>query len=155
MEGVSPIIAVVILIGLAVAVGITLSSWVTHMVQQQTGESSFCKLNTNYIISSAGFNRSGANELTMKITNKGTFSLYGFGVEVDNGTMVAQFNSTNSRLSSSPPTSSSGKLRQEQSVYLTLNMSGYDNLGRTAAEIKIVNDACAGTSASTNSIIQY
>lgn len=155
MRGISPVIAAIILIGLAISVGIMVSSWVTHMVDQQTGENAFCKLNTNYIIETTEFNRSGANELLMKVTNKGTYELYGFGVEVDNGTYVVQFNSTDTRISTSPAISSTGKLKQEHSAYITTSMAGYTALARTATKIKLVNDACSGTSTSTNSIIQH
>lgn len=157
-KGVSPIIATILLIAVAISVGIMVTTWITHWVVTQTSsESIACAINTNYVIDTAEFNKSTAlnNTLLLKVTNRGSEKIYGFGAILDNGTVILMLNSSNSLISQGG-ISSSNKLGREQSVYLTVNLTntstGYPTLGRTLAEVKVTNDACPAVSTSTKAI---
>jgi len=159
-KAISPVISVVLLIAVAVSVGILVTTWVTHWVVSTTGSSSIsCAVNTNYIIEEAKFNISSAynNTLLVKITNKGTEQLYGFGAILDNGTKVVIINSNDSIIDQGG-ISSTNKLKREESVYITINLTnttlGYPTLGATLTEVKIRNDACPAVSTSTSTITQ-
>lgn len=78
-KGISPVVATVIMIAVAVAVGVMVSTWVTHLIEDQTSQSQLCAIDTLYNIESAKFNLSGSNQLWLKVTNKGEEELYGFG----------------------------------------------------------------------------
>lgn len=157
-KGISPIISVIILVALAITVGIMVTTWVTHWVTTQTGKSSIsCAIDTNYIIEQARWNISSSlnNTLLLKIVNKGSQKLYGFGVILDNGTKILQFNSS-SRLIDQGNISSSNQLQREQAVYIAINLSnstlGYPPFGATVSSVKVTNDACDSVSAATTSI---
>ncbi len=156
MKGISPIIAIVIMIAVAITTGVMLSTWVTQWVSHQTSDSSMaCVIRTNYIIESAKFNQSGDNVLVIKVTNQGSEGIYGFGAIIDNTSDIYQFNSTDSLLSLSPNITSSDKLTREGSVYVKLDLdtdTSSRNLGATATEIRVTNEACDSVSAKTNSI---
>lgn len=160
-KGVSPIIATILLIALAISVGIMVTTWITHWVVTQTSsESIACAINTNYIIDIAEFNKSAAlnNTLLLKITNKGSEKIYGFGAILDNGTVILMLNSSNSLINQGG-ISSTNKLNRESAVYITVNLTnttlGYTTLGKTLTEVKVTNDACPAVSTSTKSITQY
>jgi len=179
-KGVSPIIAVVILIAVAVSIGIMVTTWVTHWVTTQTSsEDLTCSINTNYVIDNAKFNSTGNDQLLLKITNKGKQGIYGFGIVMDNGTNVIQINSsavqylTNAtrptynisgipqilRMDINPANSEASPIKQEQSVYINLNLTDdnttsrwLDNFGFTLSEIRITNLACPSIVARTTTI---
>lgn len=154
-KGISPVIAVVIMIAVAITTGVMLSTWVTQWVNHQTSDSSMaCVIRTSYIIESAKFNESGDNYLIIKVTNQGAEGIYGFGVIVDNSTEIYQFNSTDTRITLSPNITSSNKLTREGSVYVKLNAGSnpYRTAVSTANEIRITNNACDSVSAKTSSI---
>ncbi|MBN2101870.1 MAG: hypothetical protein JW716_03295 [Candidatus Aenigmarchaeota archaeon] len=156
MKGISPIIAIVIMIAVAITTGVMLSTWVTQWVSHQTSDSSMaCIIRTNYIIESAIFNQTGDNYLIMKVTNQGAEGIYGFGVIIDNTSEILQFNSTDSLISLSPNITSTTKLGREASVYVKLDLDGsasYRNMGATANEIRVTNNACDSVSAKTSII---
>ena len=121
-KGISPVIASVIMIAVAVSIGIIVSTWITHLVEQQISEDELCAIDTLYNINSAKFNISGNNNILIKITNDGEDGLYGFGVVMDNGTIILLFNSTDYRLDQGN-ISSTKKLGRKQSLYLVVNMT--------------------------------
>jgi flagellin-like protein len=157
-KGVSPVIATILLIAVAISVGIMVTTWITHWVVTQTSsESIACAINTNYVIDAAEFNKSTTlnSTLLLKVTNRGSQGLYGFGVILDNGTTILMLNSSSS-LVGQGGINSGNKLRREQPIYLTVNLTnttaGYTNLGCTLSEVKVTNDACPAVSASTATI---
>ena len=160
-KGVSPVVAVVLLIAVAVTVGMLVTTWITSWVTEQTSKPSLtCAINTNYIIDSARFNYTGNEILLIKITNEGSEELYAFGLILDNGTLIKQFNTT--QINASPNVTANNKLKQEQSTYLTLNLSnattsttGGPIFGRTLTEVRVTNNACTAVSSKTTTITVY
>jgi hypothetical protein len=110
-------------------------------------------LETNYVIDSVEYTNS-TRELKVKITNKGTTQLYGFGIMLQNASIIQEFNSTNPLVSVSPSVTSSNKLAREKSAYIKVNMTDYAPLGLSLTEVKVLNDACDAVSASTTTITQ-
>jgi len=159
-KAISPVVAVVLLIAVAVSVGILVTTWITHWVTTTTGSTSIsCAINTNYIIESAEFNKSSAynNTLLVKLTNKGIEHLYGFGAVLDNGTRIVVLKS-NSTLINQGGISSTNKLKREESIYITINLTnktaGYHTLGGSLDEVKITNEACPAVSTRTSTITE-
>ena len=89
-KAVSPVIATVLLIALAVSIGVLITTYITSFVDTQTrGEDVTCAINTNFIIESAEFNRTGLNNtLQLKITNKNREPIWGFAVTLNNGSFI-------------------------------------------------------------------
>lgn len=163
-KGVSPVISVVLLIGLAITIGIMVTTWVTQLVTRETDPSSVCALNTNYIINDATYNFSGDYVLRIRITNKGTEGIYGFGVIINNDTSIFQFNKSHVNFSVSPSTiTKDRRLGQEQSAYINvvMNFTGTadcpacDSLAKTATRLRVTNEACIAISAETSTITKY
>jgi len=156
-KGISPVVATVLLVAVAITIGIMVTTWVTQLVTKQTDPSSLCALNTNYIINYARFNFAGDNQLVVKLTNKGIDGIYGLGFIVENDTRILQFNSSHVNITVSPSVSSTNKLGQEQSVLASLNLNASDlpTFGRTLTKIRVTNDACKAISAETSSITKY
>ena len=157
-SGLSPIVSVVLLIAVAVAVGIMVTTWITGWVSQQTSSTALaCAINTNYVIDSAAVNQSSTNTLLIRLSNRGSLGLYGFGVVLDNGTRVVQLNSSSSMIDQGG-ISTANKLGREQTTYLLVNMSnatlGYPEHLATLTEVRVTNDACNAVSAKTTSISQ-
>jgi len=152
-KGISPVVASVILIAVSVSVGVIVSTWITHLITEQTGGSRMCAINTLYNVESAKFNMTGNDKLRLKITNEGEEGLYGFGVNMDNGTDIIILNSTHFRIEQGN-ISSVNKLTRKQSVYIMVNMTNttdenidYRNFGlslttSSGIEIVVTNDAC-------------
>ncbi|MEE9322935.1 MAG: archaellin/type IV pilin N-terminal domain-containing protein [Candidatus Aenigmarchaeota archaeon] len=154
MKGISPVIAAVLLIAISVAVGVMISSWITHWVSSRTAQaSSACVTNTNYRIDSATFH-SSTDSLTLVLTNLGNVELYGFSVQILNGTDVYVYNTTDPKLSISPNITETNPLREQRSVVIIIDMTGgyHSSLGSTADQIKILNKACPIFSAETLTI---
>jgi flagellin-like protein len=154
MKGISPVIAAVLLIAISVAVGVMISSWITHWVSSRTTHaSSACVTSTNYKIDSATFDSSTDN-LTLVITNLGNVELYGFDVQILNGTEVYVYNSTDTRVRISPNITKTNPLKEQRSAVIIIGMNGsyYSGLGSTADQIKVLNDACPTFSAETLTI---
>jgi len=164
-KGISPVVAVVLLIAVAVTVGMMVTTWITHWVTEQTDKPSLtCAINTIYVIDSARFNYTGNDALLIKITNEGSEGLYGFGLILDNGTIIRQINSSHPNITISPSVSETNKLTQEHSAYITLqNLSFFNlsapswgpNFGKTLTEVKVTNDACTARTAKTTTIATY
>jgi archaellum component FlaF (FlaF/FlaG flagellin family) len=156
MKGMSPVIAAVLLIGISIAVGVLISSWVTHWVSSRTQQaSSACVTSTNYRIDSATFD-SPTNNTTIVLTNLGSVGLYGFDVQVLNGTDVHVYNSTDPRVRISPNITETDPLKEQRSAVVIINMNGayHSGLGSTVDQIKILNKACPAFSAETLTIIK-
>ena len=154
MKGVSPIIASVLLIGITVAVGVMLSSWITHWLGTRTQDiSSACVTSTNYKIDSATF-RASSGGMTLVITNLGTVELYGFSVQMLNATEVIAYNISDAKFKISPNITQSSPLKQQRSAIIVISMSGdYESgMGRTADMVKILNGACPAYSAETRMV---
>jgi len=152
-KGISPVVASVILIAVSVSIGVIVSTWITHLIQEETSGSKLCAVNTLYNIERAKFNISGKNSLWLKITNEGEEKLYGFGVIMDNGTIILSMNSSNSRINQGN-ISSTNKLLRKASVYIKVNLTNttsdnfnYESFGTSlttssSVEIVVTNDAC-------------
>jgi flagellin-like protein len=155
-KGVSPVIAAVLLIAATVTIGILFTTWATHWTSEQiSSQTSTCSINTNYLIERVEFNKSGDNQMLIKITNKGTHDLYGFGVVLDNGTKVVNINSSDPLINQGNITELV-PLREEQSAYIRLNLSvNYTNLGKTVTDVRVLNDACSVVSKRTITITKY
>ena len=160
LKGVSPVVSVVLMIAVAISVGILVTTWVTHWTQQQIGSQDIsCAIHTNYVIDSVEWNKSGYNSsLLIKITNKGRYKLYDFGVVLDNGTKILEFNSS---IVDQGGISSTNKLERERSVYLLVNLNdssrGYPAFGRTLTTsddvvVRVTNGACSAVAAETDSV---
>jgi flagellin-like protein len=87
-KGLSPIIAVVILIGIAVMAGGILSSWVTSFVSDSARQDT-CAITTMYTLSEATYNAS-SGIVKVKVKNTGSVSLRNFSIEADNGTQMGR-----------------------------------------------------------------
>jgi flagellin-like protein len=158
-KGISPVVAVVLLIAVAISVGILVTTWITHLVTTRTTAPSItCAVDTNYIIDEARFNESGDNQLYIKITNKGALALYGFGAVMDNGTRIITFNSSN-RYMNQVNITSTNRLDREEAAYIIANLTnetlGYPDFGATIDELRVLNDACDSVSARTSDITKY
>ncbi len=156
MRGLSPIVGVVLMVGLAVTVSILVTVWITNWVVFQTSSPELtCALQTSYVIDSARWDNE-TNELLIQVTNKGKTPLYGFGVVLLNGTHVMQFDPTQVW----QPVNFSHRLEREETVYLKLNSSSRSILGEnltrefmlTASQLKVTNEACRAVTAETDSI---
>lgn len=157
MKGISPVVASVILIAVSISVGVLVSTWITHLVEEQTGGARLCAINTLYNVESAKFNISADNNLWLKITNEGEYELYGFGVVIDNGTMIIIMNSTDNRTDQGNM-SSSNKLKRKESLYLIVNLTNtteegvdYQGFGlslttSSSTDIVVTNEACTAIS---------
>jgi flagellin-like protein len=151
-KGISPIVGVVLLIAITISIGVLATGWVRNWIMGQTSSDLLtCILDTNYQIDSAVYN-STSKVLRLKITNKDARELYGFGIVLDNGTTTKTFNSSASEISLSPSISSSNKLKREESVYMSVNLTSYSALGSSLIEVKVTNDVCNAVSAKTDSI---
>jgi flagellin-like protein len=156
MKGISPVIAAVLLIAITVAVGVMISSWVTQWVTSRTRQaSSACVTDTNYKIDSAIFD-TDTNNLTLRLTNLGRVELYGFSVQILNGTDVEVYNSSDSDVKMSPNITENNPLKQQRSVIIIINMEGsyHSTLGSTTDQVKVLNEACPTFSAETSTIIK-
>jgi len=150
-KAVSPLIAVMILIGVALGIGVGLSGWIMHYVSRQT-EYNPCSLKTDYVIDSAYFNTDNSI-LTVRVTNRGSTPLYGFGVVLANGTDTVFFNSSSPELTTSPDISEKNRLEKGQSLYVNIDLSDNNGMGVSLDNITITNEVCPDVSATADSIV--
>lgn len=150
-KGISPIIAVVLLIAIAISLGILVSNWATQWVFTEiSSPERACGLDTDYIIERAVFNETGDDQLWIKITNKGNVELYGFGIEMDNGTRIVRFESGSEFINQSNQSTiinRTNRLGRERSLYLIVNLTNesfynYSTFGSTLKSVKVLNDVC-------------
>ena len=86
IRGVSPIIAVVVLIGLTVVLAGLLSSWAVSIITQSS-QQDMCWVDTVYTISDASYNDS-TGFISLRLKNSGKLAVYNFSIEADNGTTI-------------------------------------------------------------------
>ena len=86
-KGVSPIVAVVILVGIAVMTGGLLSSWISSFISGSS-EQETCAITTMYTLSDATYNAT-SGEIKLRLKNTGSVDLYNFTIEADNGTDIS------------------------------------------------------------------
>lgn len=151
MKCLSPVIAIVILLAVCVVIAVMVSDWAIEEVSEQTRNLPDCSVHTRYIIESAKF-RSSTNETRVVVINKGGEGIYGFSLEIENGTHLEKVTG----VTESPATSSSSKLGKGKSVFITYTCLGTPNrtLGLTATNIKVLNTGCPEVSAETETINQ-
>lgn len=154
MKGISPVIATVILLTLAVILSLIVTNWSTHFVQTKTGEASVCVVKTSYNIEPVYLKNSKI--LKVSIINTGSLSLYGFYIEIANDTYIKVYNSTSPDISITPILNKNSPLKEQESAIITLNISGiegeYSKLVESANYIKVLNKACPQYSASSSEI---
>jgi flagellin-like protein len=150
MRAVSPVVAVVIMIAATVITAVFLSTWVMKEVSDQTSTNPQCAVHTSYEIESAKF-KSSLNETRVVVVNKGAESIYGFSLQVENGTDIQTVG-----VVESPETSSSSGLSRGRSVFLTYTSIGSFNqsLGLTMTWLKVMNAGCPEVFAETRAIEQ-
>ncbi len=160
LKGISPMVSTVLLIAVAVSVGMIVTNWMLGWTEDQTGSDNACVTGTYYIIEKAEWNKSADlnSTLRLKITNKGEYKIYGFSVEIDNGTSIMLFDTNEVGQGG---ISASNRLEREHSAYIIVNLTnttlGYPAFGRSLltsdeAEVRVTNDACDGVSAKTSTI---
>lgn len=162
-KGVSPIVAAVVLLAVAITVGVVVSTWVSNWAATQISpESLACAAKTRYTIDSAKFNDSGDNKLILKLTNRGEVNLYGFGVYLDNGTVIRYYNSTSGEVAVDPSVSSTNPLAREETVYLDLDLTAAADeslnvfnrtLLKSLEEVRVTNLACESYTANNEIIM--
>jgi len=157
MKGISPIVASVLLIAVAISVGVLATTWVRNWIMEQTSQDlSSCVLDTEYQIDSTQYN-STSKLLTLKITNKNSRNIWGFGVMLDNGSTVLDVAYSSSNITLSPSITLNSKLDRERATYLTLNLTdytGYATIGSTVSTVKVTNQVCTSVAAKTTTITQ-
>ena len=156
MKGISPIIATVMLIVVAVSLGALISTWATSWVSDQTNSPDItCSVDTRYVLESAKWNYSGnANKLLVKIRNQGPVKIYNFSATLENSTDLVNYNYSNSNINQGG-ISEANPLGQEESVYITIDLSSNTALGSSLTKISIGNRACKPITASTTKIEKY
>lgn len=154
-KGISPIVATILMVAVAVAVGILITNWATSWVGREISRQDVqCATSTNYVIESARWNYSSSlNQLLLKVTNKNTQKLYNFSVTLDNITRVMTFNSTNASLLNNVGEASA--IKQEESIVLAVNLSMDPAFGSTLSRAVVLNEGCKAISAPTTNIEKY
>jgi flagellin-like protein len=157
LKGISPIVAAVLLIAVAISVGVLATTWVRNWVMEQTQQELLsCVLDTEYHVSDVEYNTT-SKLMKAKITNKNSRKLYSFGVVIDNGTTQLEVAYNSSNITLSPNITSANKLDRERSVYLTLNLTdytSYSTIGSSATKVIITNQVCTAVTASSTTITQ-
>jgi flagellin-like protein len=144
-KGISPIVAAIILIGVTIVIGIMISTWVSQwLFTNIENVPSTCPTSTLYELSSVKYNKT-TQILTLKLTNKATQTLYNFTIEAtDSSSSIYR----NTSVATNPSVTSTSPLTQEQSVFLTANMTTTNSL----SSVKVINGACIGFSRTTETI---
>ncbi|RLI99979.1 MAG: hypothetical protein DRP03_01945 [Candidatus Aenigmatarchaeota archaeon] len=142
-KGISPIIAVVLLIGLSVSLAVLTSNWITHWVSTKTETTgSRCIALTNYRIDSATYDNTTAT-LSLIVTNLGSTGLYGFSVQMYNTTNIVYYNYDDSRISLSPEgINETNPLTEARSVIIKVNLTDNRKLGMSVDKVRVLNKAC-------------
>jgi len=86
-KAISPVIATVILIAIAVTLGGILSSWMNSFVRDTT-DTETCAIRTLYTVTEATYD-ADSGEVRMRVRNTGSSQLFNFTLEADNGTVIA------------------------------------------------------------------
>jgi flagellin-like protein len=131
-KGLSPIIAVVILIGIAVMAGGILSSWVTSFITDSSRQDT-CAITTMYTLSEATYN-STSGIVKVRVKNTGSTAIRNFTVEADNETLIARTSA------SSPDPSYTVGEGMAQYVVANVSNSSITNV----LTITVLTESCAG-----------
>ncbi len=115
-KGISPVVAVVVLIGVAVMLGGLVSSWMNSFVTKSTQHNT-CAITTMYTISSATVNET-SGRLLITVKNIGKSTVYNFTFEADNGTVIDVMQAT------SP--AETYTLEPGRTQYVETNISNYN-----------------------------
>jgi flagellin-like protein len=91
-KAISPIVAVVVLVGIAIMLGGLISSWIGSFVDESS-KTGTCPMTTMYTISDAEVNET-SGLLTVTLRNTGKDDIYNFSLEVDNGTLIELLQAT-------------------------------------------------------------
>ena len=151
VRGVSPVVAVVIMVAVAVILAVFVSGWVIENISKQTRDSPDCSVHTQYEIESAKF-KSSNNQTRVVVINKGEESIYGFSLQIENGTDMQ----TVAGATESPATNSSSRLGKGRSVFITYTSIGNYNrtLALTMTGLKVMNAGCPEVFEETGTIEQ-
>ncbi len=115
-KGISPVVAVVILIGVAVMLGGLVSSWLSSFVNTNSKQNA-CAITTMYTITEATVNTT-SGKLRLKVKNVGKSGVYNFSIEANNGTVIEVLRAT------SPP--DTYILASGRTQYIETNISDYN-----------------------------
>ena len=85
-KALSPIVAVVVLVGVAILLGGFISSWLGGFIKESSQQNT-CTITTIYTMESATVNIT-SGELVVRLKNSGKSDLYNFSLEVENATMI-------------------------------------------------------------------
>ncbi len=154
-KGISPIVATILMIVVAITIGILVVNWSTSWTARELNrEDAQCASSTNFVIDSARWNYSSStNQLLLKITNKGTQKLWNFSVTLDNVTRVMNFNSTNTSVLNN--VNETNAIKQEEAIVLAVNLTMDTTFGSTLSRVTVSSRACKSISAWTSSIQNY
>ncbi len=115
-KAISPVVAVVVLVGVAIMLGGLVSSWMSSFVQE-TSRNEACSITTMYTITEASANGS-SGELRVKLKNIGKDDLYNFSFEANNGTVIDLLQATEP--------ADTYKLRPGMTQYIRTNFTDYN-----------------------------
>ncbi|UCD03365.1 MAG: hypothetical protein JSV63_01890 [Candidatus Aenigmatarchaeota archaeon] len=91
-KALSPIVAVVVLVGVAILLGGLVSSWLGGFITESS-KHDICTITTLYTISDAKVNET-SGELVVRLKNSGKADLYNFSFEAENGTIIEVLKAT-------------------------------------------------------------
>lgn len=131
-KGISPLVAVVILIALVITVGGLISSWISTFVIETSNQDT-CAISTIYSVTEVSHNET-TGHLKARITNSGQDTVHNFTVEADNGSMIVTIAPT------SP--ASTYELDPGQSQYLLANTTNYNITSIDV--IRVIAGSCPG-----------
>ena len=154
-KAISPIVATVLMIAVAITIGLLVINWSTSWTNQRLQDKGVqCAGTTNYVIDSARWNYSSStNQLLLKITNKGTQKLWNFSVTLDNVTRVMNFNSTNTSILYN--VNETNAIKQEEAIVLGVNLTMDTTFGSSLSRVSVLNEGCKAISAWTTIIQNY
>lgn len=142
LKGISPLIAIIVMMGVAITIGVLISNWVTQWsTENLETTTASCSLNTNYVIDSAVFKNS-TSTVIIKVTNKNSKQLYGFSAQIENASNILVYNASDGNVTYSPNVTSSNKLLRGRSVFVFLNLTRHPSMGTSATNVKVFNEAC-------------
>ncbi len=150
MKGVTPLIAVVILIAVTLSVGVLVANFIMNLSQRVVEHTSSdietgircgnAALDFDASFGSLGvdWDFGGADRLDVKVVNTGTVNLYGFSIEAvinSGGTAVKELG-----VQAGYDRPRNNPLRPAQSAMLKANIT--ENLAGTLESVKVLNEAC-------------
>lgn len=131
-KGISPVVAVVILIAIAVMIGGLVSSWMSSFVSENTDQD-MCAINTLYSITDITVNDSNG-EIKLRLKNTGKLAVYNFSIEAENGTTFEIIPAT------SPAANYS--IGPGETQYVIANTTGYNITNIDT--LTVISGSCSG-----------